>query len=1245
MKKHIKKLTSLILTLALTITMVPVSSIVRNEKVKAATLSNPRIVPDSSMAAGQKVTWDCIFFGSYPQAEVVPSGEYEALNPILLQDGDIFVSDDTYNELQNATGWSDDGDITLNGQKYRRIKKGDVTCGTSGNSSDYNWSDSRTYHYFKYEPIKWRVLSVDGNDAFLLADKALDNQRYIISYGVNIRSWLNGYGTSSDVYRNGYSNKNFIETAFSGTEQSAIHSTTVINNDNVSSGTDGENNTNDKVFLLSNSEVWTYDAEAYGYGFTPDRKIWDEARRSKSSTYAKAMGTYSATNTSYAGNCCWRVGTPSDEITRYSSSVGCEGGVDTLCYVGYDYYGVRPALHLNLSSSNLYYYAGTVCSDGTKNEEGSDDTIHGDYDSSTSIDDYMIEQVKKYTSDSVYSQYEYIVNSNMSDELKFKRLNELFGSYGITDVNEGIKYLSQTTSHRANYLYLTTNDIYCSYNFYNWLYSPWGTIPRGLLYADGLIFNWEVGDYIDPSTYVENDYPGVKKNKAMLKQFLGTEEKKSEVFDYANKSAKYLKNIIKLNKIKFDDSTDEILDKMVKCTSEEELEKLNRQFINDYVIPAIKAEGKDEVYLDGKQFSEALGYASSILKFTGATVDDVLEIMNLSNEIEVYKKYSNFLTTIYQCKDVSIEMRMAAWSLLDDIDNGYMNKLKGIIANCFNLEKDLIVGSTDMWKEYFGDNGEIFGDALSTIKLAVFISNIVINTGDFVNQAAYTQGYAELSTLYSLKLMEDKENFKKAQTAENAWKFFEDYSILWSLRYEGENQYLRMNQVKMYLFAKVNTWKYNLKEEVVKDTISRLDKAKFEISSEYDIPNSVQYSKKAVINCPVNVDVYNKNGTLIASMKDGEESDTINEYGRFAVVYQPYSGEYAKVICQSTDEELVVKLTAVDDGTVDYQITEATDEESNVYTFDNLKVSEGDTITTSTDVNETQYEVKPSGQENVKTNTFIEKNPSEYVKVESLKADVDEVSLKEGESNNVGITVLPVNATSTETEWISSDENVAVVKNGVIRALHEGTATIYVRTLDDAQIEDEILVTVTKNQEESTTENVETTKDETTTETEKQTTKSEESTNTTQESVTTEESATRDNESTGKEEQPTNQTERVTTKAVLENITKGNTEKSQKIVVKRPKTSKIKKIKKAKKSLKVIWKKIKGVSGYQIQYSKSSKFKKAKKITIKKAKTTSKVIKKLKTKKKYYVRIRTYVTVNGTKKYSDWSKKKSQKTK
>lgn len=83
-----------------------------------------------------------------------------------------------------------------------------------------------------------------------------------------------------------------------------------------------------------------------------------------------------------------------------------------------------------------------------------------------------------------------------------------------------------------------------------------------------------------------------------------------------------------------------------------------------------------------------------------------------------------------------------------------------------------------------------------------------------------------------------------------------------------------------------------------------------------------------------------------------------------------------------------------------------------------------------------------------------------------------------------------------------------------------------------------------------------------------------------------------------------------------------------------------------KKSIKVTWKKVKGIKGYQIQYSTNKKFKKGNKtITVKSTKSTSATIKKLKSKKTYYVRMRTYKIVNGKKVYSAWSKAKSVKVK
>ena len=95
-----------------------------------------------------------------------------------------------------------------------------------------------------------------------------------------------------------------------------------------------------------------------------------------------------------------------------------------------------------------------------------------------------------------------------------------------------------------------------------------------------------------------------------------------------------------------------------------------------------------------------------------------------------------------------------------------------------------------------------------------------------------------------------------------------------------------------------------------------------------------------------------------------------------------------------------------------------------------------------------------------------------------------------------------------------------------------------------------------------------------------------------------------------------------------------------------PKGTSVSKLTAAKKSLKVVIKKQSSqTTGYEIQYSTSKKFTNAKTATVKSYKTTSTTLKSLSAKKTYYVRVRTYKTVNGKKYYSGWSSAKYKKTK
>lgn len=263
-------------------------------------VENPKIVKDTSVEGGKKVTWDCIWFGSYPQTKIVSSSK----------------ENDLYSTLETANGWDKNNDIIIGKEKYHRAKKS----------------------YFKYEPIKWRVIKCENGEALLLSDIVLDKQKYnkrlkkVTWEKSTLRKWLN---------------KKFMNRAFSSSEQEAIHTTKVINEDNYYYKTDGGNDTLDKIYLLSLSET----DEEKEYGFTD--------------SYGMTI-KYS----NYADLCdyqYWWLRTPGEKNIS-AAAVDMSGEA----YVGGGEsdmeLGIRPVLHLNLLATDDYSYAGKMASDGTVNQ-------------------------------------------------------------------------------------------------------------------------------------------------------------------------------------------------------------------------------------------------------------------------------------------------------------------------------------------------------------------------------------------------------------------------------------------------------------------------------------------------------------------------------------------------------------------------------------------------------------------------------------------------------------------------------------------------------------------------------------------------------------------------------------------------------------------------------------------------------------------------------------------------------------
>ena len=214
-------------------------------------------------------------------------------------------------------------------------------------------------------PIKWRVLSVEGDDVFLLADKNLDCQRYndteadVTWETCTMRSWLNGYEAEMNRAGKDYSDNNFLDHAFSADEQTAIKTADVVNNDNPGYGTEGGIDTADKVYLMSVDEVMKTE-----YGFTSSADIITSTRQAVDTAYTEAGGEIGDGDMSSTVDYWW-LWSPGCN-SNYASFTGGDGYVNTYGFnVDYDIFvAVRPVLHLNLSSDSSWSYAGTVTSDG-----------------------------------------------------------------------------------------------------------------------------------------------------------------------------------------------------------------------------------------------------------------------------------------------------------------------------------------------------------------------------------------------------------------------------------------------------------------------------------------------------------------------------------------------------------------------------------------------------------------------------------------------------------------------------------------------------------------------------------------------------------------------------------------------------------------------------------------------------------------------------------------------------------------
>ena len=280
---------------------------------------------------------DYIYFGEYPQTlkadSVTITSTTDERGYYLGDDGCYYAkvsADPHYNDFTFSTGAS--------------ITKGAV-------------------YYFKVEPIRWRILSEENGEAFLLCDSIIDVLSYQWDFYDRYQTYYNNAdGVPEGTYANNYKyseirawlNTTFYETAFSALQQEIILITEVDNsakstnphgNETAHNGGVNEyvcENTNDKIFLLSQEEATN---EAYGFSSSESA---DESREMITSDYSRALGALMITTEDYYGNGWWYHRSPDCNRSGYAYRSSTDGHCNSSIWVDYTNLGTVPALRIQL---------------------------------------------------------------------------------------------------------------------------------------------------------------------------------------------------------------------------------------------------------------------------------------------------------------------------------------------------------------------------------------------------------------------------------------------------------------------------------------------------------------------------------------------------------------------------------------------------------------------------------------------------------------------------------------------------------------------------------------------------------------------------------------------------------------------------------------------------------------------------------------------------------------------------------
>ena len=218
------------------------------------------------------------------------------------------------------------------------------------------------------------------------------------------------------------------------------------------------------------------------------------------------------------------------------------------------------------------------------------------------------------------------------------------------------------------------------------------------------------------------------------------------------------------------------------------------------------------------------------------------------------------------------------------------------------------------------------------------------------------------------------------------------------------------------------------------------------------------------VACPVDIEVYSSNGSLIATIYDGTETRGKSGDVSYTVYYSEISDDYVKIISVPEDQGYYYRIKGIDTGYTSFDLSRLDDEGTMRCAFKKSVSSDDNTIIEvlpSNNLGDTQYKIS---KDNVNsTSGSLTVREDRRIPVTGISTGTTRCEITDDQKYAVSYEILPVNAVNQYVNWKSSNENVAMVgSNGVIVGISPGTATV-TGTTDDGGYSISIDVVVNSN--------------------------------------------------------------------------------------------------------------------------------------------------------------------------------------